>query len=167
MQSRCHSIDTPTNLKFMSFRFRPEPSIMNMLIQLARENAAKGGYPIGAAIVKNSNVIATGLTTILEDIDPTAHAEMNAIRTATKGLRQRYLEDCYLYTIYEPCPMCSTAAIWAKLAGIVYGACSEDETSKYPWRAAIPCRTVLDHSSPKLDLHSEFMRKECMELLNL
>ena len=96
---------------------------MKLLIQLATENHQAGGHAVAAAIVQGAEILSTGVTTIAKDYDPTAHAEINAIREAARRVRSRFLEGCYLYTTYEPCPMCASAAIWAKLEGIVFGAC--------------------------------------------
>ncbi len=77
------------------------------------------------------------------------------------------LIDCYLYTTYEPCPMCSSAAIWAKMKGIIYGASREDRTDAYPWRVLIPAEEVIKQGTPILELYPEFMREECKKLLTL
>jgi len=145
----------------------PDKEIMQRAIELAKEKYKEGGHAVAAIIVKGDETIAEAFTTIIRDNDPTAHAEINVIREAAKKLSSRYLEDCYLYTTYEPCPMCSSAAVWAKLKGIVYGASRHDETPQAHWRVRIPSEEILEHGDPKLELYSEFMRAECCELLHL
>ena len=145
----------------------PDTGIMQSAIDLAKDNYKVGGYAVAAIIVRDNEILAESFTTLVRDNDPTAHAEINAIREAAKRLNSRYLENCYLYTTYEPCPMCSSAAVWAKLKGIVYGANRKDETPQAHWRVKIPCKEVLEHGDPKLELYSDFMREECRKLLYL
>ncbi|HEX8227460.1 MAG TPA: nucleoside deaminase [Candidatus Saccharimonadales bacterium] len=151
----------------MAAAMSPDTATMERAIQLARDNYQKGGHAIAAVIIKDSVVISEAYTTIILDNDPTAHAEMNAIRAAADRLGSRYLDDCYLYTTYEPCPMCTSAAIWAKCKGIVYGASHKDETPQAHWRVQIPSRTIIESGTPTLELYEEFLRNECRELLTL
>ncbi len=81
--------------------------------------AADGG-PFGAVIVKNGEVIATGHNMVVKTNDPTAHAEMVAIREASRKLGTFHLEGCTLYVTGEPCPMCFAAIHWAHLEKVVY-----------------------------------------------
>jgi tRNA(Arg) A34 adenosine deaminase TadA len=145
----------------------PNPQIMELLIELAKENHRQGGFAVASAVVRNEIVIASGVTTLNQDCDPTAHAEINAIRAAAKILNSRFLDGCYLYSTYEPCPMCATAAVWAKMQGIVFGASHKDQTPECPWRILIPVTDVLRQGTPKLELYEDFMRKQCIELLHL
>ena len=84
------------------------------------------GGPFGAVIVKDNKIIARGHNKVIETNDPTAHAEIVAIREATKLLGRFDLSDCILYTTCEPCPMCYSAAHWAKIPLIYYGATQDD-----------------------------------------
>lgn len=91
-------------------------------VESAHEGIVKGeGGPFGAAIVMDSQVIATGHNTVLKDRDPTCHAEMNAIRKASKVLGNHVLSACTLYTTAEPCPMCLSAILWARIPTVVVG----------------------------------------------
>ncbi len=139
---------------------------MSRAIALAKEKYKEGGHAVGAIIVKDDIIVAEAFTTIRRDNDPTAHAEINVIRAAAKKLGTKLI-DCYLYTTYEPCPMCTTAAIWARMSGIVYGASREDKTEGYPWRISIPAADVIAKGEPELELFPECMRNECKELLTL
>ena len=96
-------------------------------IRLAKENIErhKGG-PFGAVIVKDGEIIARGVNTVTSDNDPTAHAEINAIRNAAKALGSFQLEGCEIYSSCEPCPMCLGAIYWARPAKLVFAATKQD-----------------------------------------
>lgn len=85
-----------------------------------KENNYKKGGPFGACIVKNGEIIATAHNLVIENNDPTAHAEINCIRKAAKTLNTYDLTDCTLYTSTEPCPMCLSAIIWANIKEVYY-----------------------------------------------
>jgi|ERR1051326_2110090 guanine deaminase len=146
----------------------PNKEIMQQAIELALQNYKTiGGHAVFAIIVKNDEVIAEAYATVNQEQDPTCHAEINAIKIAAKKLGSKKLIDCWLYTTYEPCPMCAAAAVWGRMAGIVYGASREDQNELNPWRVAISAREVIDKSTPRLELYENFMREECKVLLGL
>lgn len=93
---------------------------VKLACNLAFDNIANGGGPFGAVIVKDNNIIATGTNTVTLHNDPTAHAEINAIRSACKKLRNFKLNDCIVYCSCEPCPMCLSALYWAGVKKIIY-----------------------------------------------
>lgn len=96
---------------------------MRIAIDLAKENASSvGGGPFGALIVKDGEVIAAQSNSVTVDNDPTAHAEVNAIRQACKKMGTFDLSGALLYTSCEPCPMCLSAAYWAHIDKIYYAA---------------------------------------------
>lgn len=96
---------------------------MKMAIELAAENAdSVTGGPFGAVIVKDGEVVAAQSNKVTVDNDPTAHAEVNAIRQACKKLETFDLSGCILYSSCEPCPMCLSAAYWAHIDKIYYAA---------------------------------------------
>lgn len=97
-----------------------------MAINLAVENVHNGGGPFGAVIVKDGEVVATGVNRVTAQHDPTAHAEVQAIRTACKKLETFMLEGCEIYSSCEPCPMCLGAIYWAHLDRLYYGANKTD-----------------------------------------
>lgn len=100
---------------------------MRRAIRLAEENAASGnGGPFGAVIVKDGKVVAEGSNTVTVDNDPTAHAEVTAIRRACAVLGTFDLSGCELYTSCEPCPMCLAACYWAHVSKVFYAAGRED-----------------------------------------
>jgi tRNA(Arg) A34 adenosine deaminase TadA len=80
-----------------------------------------GGGPFGAVIVKDGKVIGRGHNSVTTDCDPTAHAEVNAIRDACKTIDNFSLKGSVLYTSCEPCPMCLTATYWARIDRVIYG----------------------------------------------
>ena len=130
---------------------------MQKAIEVAKESAKKGDYALGAVIVKGDKIIAMGANNAKHENDPTVHGEIVAIRNACKKLNSGYLEGCILYTTHEPCPMCASAAIWAKMEGIVFGAFVKDADQKqgknFSWRQInISCKEVLAKGTPKLEL---------------
>ena len=94
---------------------------MREAIRLSVESVKKGGGPFGAVIVKNGEIIAGSANSVTVDNDPTAHAEVNAIRKAAKKLGTFDLSGCEIYTSCEPCPMCFGAIYWAHIDTIYYG----------------------------------------------
>ena len=99
---------------------------MRQAIALAVGNVKNGGGPFGAVIVKDGRVVATGVNRVVPNNDPTAHAEVNAIRAACVKLGTFNLSGCVLYTSCEPCPMCLGAIYWAHIDKIYYGATQHD-----------------------------------------
>ncbi len=99
-----------------------ENDFLRLAIQLATENVRSGaGGPFGAVVVRNGEVLATGVNRVTADNDPTSHAEVNAIRGACRALGHFQLTGCVLYTSCEPCPMCLGAIYWVRLDSLVYG----------------------------------------------
>src|SRR5450755_4820706 len=102
-------------------------TFMARAIQLAIENVRSGqGGPFGAVVVKDGNIIAEAANQVTLTSDPTAHAEILAIRQACRKLGLFELKGCELYTSCEPCPMCLGAIYWARLSRVYYGNRSED-----------------------------------------
>lgn len=95
--------------------------LMQQAIRLSEENVKQGGGPFGAVIARDGKVIATGTNRVTSDCDPTAHAEVSAIRAAAKALGTFDLCGCEIYTSCEPCPMCLGAIYWAHLDRMYYG----------------------------------------------
>lgn len=93
---------------------------MRKAIELSLKNIENGGGPFGAVIVKDGEIIATGVNRVTVSCDPTAHAEVSAIREAAKKLGTFNLSGCEIYTSCEPCPMCLGAIYWARLDKMYY-----------------------------------------------
>jgi guanine deaminase len=104
----------------------PNPFMLRA-IQLALENVRSGrGGPFGAVIVRNGEIIAEGVNQVTARNDPTAHAEVLAIRQACTKLTAFELKDCELYSSCEPCPMCLGAIYWARIGRLYYGSTADD-----------------------------------------
>lgn len=103
-----------------------QKGFMREAIRLSMESQEKGGGPFGAVIVKDGKIIAGSSNSVTLDNDPTAHAEVNAIRKASRILNTFDLSGCEIYTSCEPCPMCLGAIYWAHLDVIYYGNSRED-----------------------------------------
>lgn len=91
-----------------------------MAIELSKESVAKGGGPFGAVIVRDGEVVATGSNSVTLLNDPTAHAEVSAIRAACAAVGDFNLAGCEIYSSCEPCPMCLSAIYWAGIERIYY-----------------------------------------------
>ncbi len=95
-------------------------------VELARENVALGGGPFGAVVVRDGDLIAAGQNRVTRDLDPTAHAEVQAIRAACLVVGDFSLAGATLYASCEPCPLCVSAALWARLDRVVFAADRHD-----------------------------------------
>ncbi|SEF75964.1 tRNA(Arg) A34 adenosine deaminase TadA [Xylanibacter ruminicola] len=98
-----------------------DKEMMREAIRLANESVKNGGGPFGAVVVKDGEVVAGSANSVTVDNDPTAHAEVNAIRKACRKLGTFDLTGCTIYTSCEPCPMCLGAIYWAHIERIYYG----------------------------------------------
>jgi tRNA(adenine34) deaminase len=127
----------------------------------AQAAEANGEVPVGAVVVHNNKIIGRGQNRVLRDSDPTAHAEIVALREAGLALKNYRLEDCTLYATLEPCAMCAGAILHARLSRLVYAA---------PDPKAGACGSVLsvlNHPAlnHKLELHPGLLAEECSTLL--
>lgn len=154
---------------------KPKKEYMLEAIRQAKVAKKEGDYAVGAVLVKSNKTIASCSNRSKRDESPIAHAEILAIVKACKKLKTRHLSDCILYTTHEPCPMCSSVAVWAKLKGIVYGARMVDmknyqknsANERYLWRTIhIPCKEVIAKSTEKVEIVKDFMRGECIRLFH-
>lgn len=94
---------------------------MREAIRLSEDNVRNGGGPFGAVIARDGEIVGTGTNRVTPDCDPTAHAEVNAIRAAASRLGTFDLSGCEIYSSCEPCPMCLGAIYWAHLDRLYYG----------------------------------------------
>ena len=99
---------------------KQDREFIKMACEIASENIDRGGGPFGAVIVKDGEIVSTGGNTVTLDNDPTAHAEVNAIRRACAVTRNFKLDGCIVYSSCEPCPMCLSALYWAGVKCIYY-----------------------------------------------
>ncbi|MEH1948201.1 MAG: nucleoside deaminase [Nostoc sp.] len=133
-------------------------------MRLALAEAKEGDAPYGAVIVKDNEVVAVAHNTVRRDNDPSAHAEINAIRSLTAKLKNPSLEGYSIYTTGEPCPMCATACVWSGLSEIVYGASIQDLISVNQSQINISCEEVIDKSFRKIKVTKDVLKNECLEL---
>lgn len=137
-------------------------AFMRMAIELSKENIDKGGGPFGAVIVRDGKLISRGANRVVPNNDPTAHAEVDAIRNACRELGTFDLKGCTVYSSCEPCPMCLSALYWAGIERICYANTKRDA-------AAIDFDDSFIYDQLRLDydrrsIHCEhFMRDEALE----
>jgi guanine deaminase len=99
---------------------------LGQAVALAARNVGEGGGPFGALIVIDNQLVSTGVNRVTRDCDPTAHAEVVAIRAACRVRGDFHLPSAVLYTSCEPCPLCMSSALWARVYKVVYAADRED-----------------------------------------
>lgn len=139
-------------------------AFMAEAISLANQGMSDGlGGPFGAVVVREGKVIGRACNTVVSLNDPTAHAEIQAIRMACGSLNHFYLEGCSLYCSCEPCPMCLGAAYWARLDRIYYAASREDAASIGFADAAIYDELCLEPSRRQIPM-LQLMRAEVLEV---
>jgi len=151
---------------------RPAPNLiedaehMRALIGFtARSLPTQRPRPFGASIVqtKSGKTLLQALNNVAQESDPSAHAEVRAIRLATKRLKQLSLGGYTLYTTCEPCPMCMSAALWAGLDRVVYGATIEDANRHFN-QIQIPATEVAARSDMRCQVDGPFLRSDCYAL---
>ena len=141
---------------------------MDKFMQQARDMARDGanrndGGPFGAVIIdKDGNVIAKGNNKVIVSHDPTAHAEIVAIREASKKLNTHDLSDYILYTSCEPCPMCLSAIIWANIKKVYY-ACTRKDAASIGFRDDMIYEYLKENNNDVIEL-KEIDREECKSL---
>lgn len=141
---------------------------MNNFMEKAIMNAEKGidskeGGPFGAVIIdKDGNIISNGNNKVIKEKDPTAHAEITAIREACKKLETYDLSNCILYTSCEPCPMCLSAIIWANIKEVYYG-CTKEDAGEIGFRDDI-IYDYLKGKNKKLIKLNQMNREECIKV---
>ena len=139
---------------------------MSLAIRFAEQGIKKpAGGPFGAAIVRGKEVIAVAHNTVLRDHDATCHAEVNAIRAASRKLKRFDLSDCVIYSTTEPCLMCFSAIHWAGLRQVIFGTSIEDVQKRGFNELSIPSRTMKRLGQSPVLIKAGFMRKECLALL--
>jgi len=135
---------------------------MAKAIALAKQAGADGEIPVGAIVVnKLGEAIASGVNRKERDQDPTAHAEIVAIREAARELRDWHLTDCTLYVTLEPCPMCAGAILQARISTLVYGA-DDPKAGAIRTVANLPDSPISFH---KLEAIAGIREQECQELM--
>lgn len=140
---------------------------MLMAVEKTREGIHAGQSPFGALIVKDGKIIANSHNTVWKTCDPTAHAEVTAIREAAKALKTIDLSGTVMYTTCEPCPMCLTAIHWARIETVYYGATIEDAAKAQFNELKMSAKELARQGGSKLRVEEGPCRKECQELFAL
>jgi guanine deaminase len=136
---------------------------MARAIELSLENIRSGrGGPFAALVVKNGNIVAEGTNRVTSTNDPTAHAEMVAIREACKKLGAFELPDCEIYATCEPCPMCLGAIYWARPARVYFGCTAEDASKAGFDDSYIYQEIARPHAQRKIPM-TPIMREQALE----
>ncbi len=137
-------------------------AFMREAIAEARTGAGKGNLAVGSVVVRDGEVLARGYNEVVSGFDPTAHAEVMAIRHAAAALRTPVLSGCTLYTTLEPCPMCAAALAWARIDEVVIGAL-------FPRSGGVRSKArVLDLMGPivhQVEVVASVLPAECLALL--
>ncbi|MCD4772114.1 MAG: nucleoside deaminase [Bacteroidales bacterium] len=137
---------------------------MKRAIELAKENAnSTNGGPFGAVVVKDGKIIGEGFNSVTTNNDPTAHAEINAIRDACKNLKSYQLDECEIYASSEPCPMCLGAIYWARVKKIYY-ACSLEEAKNHNFDDVFIYDEFEKPREKRLIPSEQIMQKEGLEI---
>lgn len=139
-------------------------------MRLAIEDGLRGirmgeGGPFGACVVRDGKVVATAHNTVLKTKDPTCHAEMNAIRQASKKLGRWNLSGCVIYSTTEPCPMCFSAIHWAQMDEVIFGTSISDVAKLGFNELLVSADFTKKRGKSKVEIKSSFMREECLQLL--
>lgn len=135
---------------------------MRQAMAEARLAASKGNVPVGSVVVREGRIVARGHNEVVSGHDPTAHAEIVALRRAGAALDTPALTGCTLYTTLEPCPMCAAALVWARVDRVVIGAL-------FPRTGGVrSLARILDLLGPvihRVEVVAEVLPQECLALL--
>lgn len=143
---------------------------MNDFMQVAIDEARKGmnskhGGPFGAVIVRDGEIISRSHNKVLHTNDPTAHAEIGAIRQASSILKKFDLSDCEIYTTSQPCPMCLAAIYWARIEKIYFGT-DKDEVAAIGFDDSRFYDLIKKDTEELSKLFVKVDQEKCLELLN-
>lgn len=139
---------------------------MQLAIEIARQGVAQGQTPFGAVVARGAEVVAVEHNTVWRDTNPTAHAEINALRAAAAALRTIDLSGCTLYSTCEPCPMCLSAIHWARIDAVYFGAGIEDAETAGFHELRIPAKELARMGGSPLRVESGPLRDQCVELFH-
>jgi tRNA(adenine34) deaminase len=134
--------------------------IMRIAIEEARESLREGNHGFGAVIVRDGKILARSHDTEETDADPTAHAELRAIREAASHVGKD-LSSCMLVCTHEPCPMCAAAIVWSKIPALVYGYSIAEAMRQGRTRMDLECREIFRRAPADVQLHAGLLREEC------
>jgi tRNA(Arg) A34 adenosine deaminase TadA len=157
--------DRLTQRNAEALRFRDEERMEELVAFTARSMETERPVPFGSSIVetRGGKVLLKALNAVAPEFDPSSHAEVKAIRKATKGLKTLSLAGYTLYTTCEPCPMCMSAALWAGLDRVVYGATIED-ANRHCRQIHIHAEELNERSDMRCVVDGPVLRDECYAL---
>lgn len=139
-------------------------SFLRRAAAVCREGIAAGQSPFGAVVVRAGRVVVAAHNTVWRDLDPTAHAEVNALRAAALALSTIDLNGCTLYSTCEPCPMCLAAIHWANVDRVVFGASIADASAAGFRELAISAVSMVSLGGSPLRVEGGVLREECAGL---
>lgn len=138
--------------------------LMQLAIDKAREGMAHGQSPFGCAIARGDEILAVEHNTVWATVDPTAHAEVNALRAAARSIDAIFLENCVVATTCEPCPMCMSGLHWARVAEVYYGASIADAAAAGFNELPVPAAKIIELGQSDIRLIPGPLAAECQEL---
>lgn len=141
-----------------------DSDFMHLALDACRRGVASGQTPFGACIVMGGEVVACEHNRVWDHKDPTAHAEVEAIRAACSKLGRVHLNDAVIYSTTEPCPMCFTAIHWARIPRIVYAATVEDAMSFGFNELQISNRVMKSVSGSDIAITPHLLREEALSV---
>lgn len=146
------------------------PKAQKKWMRLALRTAYEGigrleGGPFGAVIIHKGKAVAVAHNQVLKIKDATCHAEINAIRGASRKLGRFDLSGCVIYSTTEPCPMCFAAIHWARISGVIYGTSIADVLRRGFNELSIPSRQMKKTGRSPVLITAGFLRTECLKLL--
>jgi tRNA(Arg) A34 adenosine deaminase TadA len=137
---------------------------MRRAVRIAQKGIAAGQTPFGAVIVRDGSVVAEGHNSVWLTGDPTAHAEVVAIRQAAAALRTIDLSGSVMYTTCEPCPMCLSATHWAKFHAVYYGAVIADAQAAGFCELCVGAKVLAAMGGSPVRVEEGPLRSECVDL---
>ena len=137
---------------------------MRLAVEVARKGIAAGQTPFGAVVVRGGGLVAEGHNCVWRDTDPTAHAEVVAIRKAAAALKSIDLSGCEMFTTCEPCPMCLSAIHWSKLDAVYYGAVIADAQAAGFCEMCVGAKVLATMGGSPLRVEEGPLRTECVDL---
>jgi tRNA(Arg) A34 adenosine deaminase TadA len=142
----------------------PFQDMMRLAVEEARQSRLEGNKGYGAVAVLGTRVLARGHDTAALRRDPSLHAEVNVIREAVHVLGEDNLSGVILFSTCEPCPMCSSLAVWANVSTIVFGASIEQTAAMGKARILVPAREIVNRSPVAIEIVQGVLEQECLNL---
>ncbi len=138
--------------------------MMRLAIVEACESISEGNKGYGAVVARGDQVLGKGHDTAVTDVDPSLHAEVNAIRRAVRTTGDGNLCGAILFSTCEPCPMCSSLGVWSNIISIVFGASMEETAQAGRMRIRIGAKEVVDRSPAIIEVIGGVVSSECRDL---